>query len=330
MQLKNVNEAKTDKEMEDKLEKIAKSVGAKFRRPAYDVPVHALGPWMRRPSYLMWNEAEDTYKEHSPNPPKSHTTSPPLFNKTPAHDLAHHPSRQSSIPSSIQESVSPMIKQRPKVRKSTTLLRIITKRELDLNPVDNQDKSRASTSNLAALSGQTTASGSGYNSDIEEDEDSQLTQISDHSQKFKRHKINHNKDAEKKTDNDDNNDDFNCELCGRVVPKANTSLVDSVINENDKIRICEVCLYESDSEEDTTADESGFLEAMESGPQSIVQTRSTSPERVGSIEQLNDVKAKTSKMSQSISNLLSHLDTNGDIKQELIRIQQDMKQLFND
>ena len=42
MQLKNENEAKTDKELEDKLERIAKSVGAKFRRPAYDVPVHAL------------------------------------------------------------------------------------------------------------------------------------------------------------------------------------------------------------------------------------------------------------------------------------------------
>ena len=42
MQLKNENESKTDKAMEEKLQKIVESVGAKFRRPAYDRPVHAL------------------------------------------------------------------------------------------------------------------------------------------------------------------------------------------------------------------------------------------------------------------------------------------------
>lgn len=296
------------------------------------------GPWMRRPSYLMWNEAEDTYKEHSPVPSKSHKASPNLFKKTPA----HHTSRASSIPSSVPASVSPMIKRRPKVRKSTLLLKIISKRDLNTNPVDTQDKSRESTSNLNQLdapsSGQTTASGSGYNSDNEE-EDSQLIQISDHTQQFKRNKINHNTDDENKTNNDidddnvedkDNNNDFNCELCGRVVPKANTSLVDSLTNPDEKIRICEVCLYESDSEEDTTADESGFLEAMDSRPQSIIASQNGSPDRSGNVEQMNEVKSRTRAMSQSISNLLNHLDNTGDIKQELMKLQIDMKQLFND
>ena len=246
---------------------------------------------MRRPSYLYWTETEDTYNNKDTPPNKSKQV------------------KSSQVSSSIPSSNSPMVKHRPKVRKSTTLLKLISKRDLgfdDAELVDNtiQNKSRGSVNNLSSLAKDIndTPSGTGYASDNEEDSEQLIENQNE----------------------DENDDECNCELCGRVVPIINTSLVDSRVSPDEKIRICEVCLYETDSEDETTADESGFMDVMHNAMQSENNEQNVDIDNV-----LNNAKQKSKEMSDTINNLLTNLNDNNNIKEQLIKLQSDMKQLFD-
>lgn len=255
----------------------------------------------------MWTEAEDTYKKDTSS---KNMTSPEI---KPANPVS-----------------PPLMKHRPKVRKSTTLMKIITKRDLGLDDMELdenniEDKARSSVNNLKSLT-QKTKKNSGHATDNEE-EDIDDDNVDD--------------------DLVDKEDEVNCELCGRVVPIKNTSLVDSRVSPNEKIRICEVCLYETDSEDETTADESGFMDVMNGALQSVrsavsdkilpsIMTNMDNDQNNDNLNTnttydyvLNNAKQKSKEMSESITNLLSNLNDNNNIKDQLIKLQSDMKQLFN-
>ncbi len=143
---------------------------------------------------------------------------------------------------------------------------------------------------------------------------------------------------------DSDNEDFNCELCGRTVKKKDTSLVERVRNENEKVRICEVCLYETDSEDDsnemTAYNSVEMMNFMHSQPTSIIHSRDGSPNAnndefmFDTQIQLGNVQQKVQEMENSVNIMLSKLGNennnmnNKKFKQELIRLQQKMQKLF--
>merc|ERR1712130_376162 len=61
--MKNQNDSMAEKEMAERMQKICASIGTKFKTPVYDKPIHVLAPHMRRASYLMWSESENTYNQ---------------------------------------------------------------------------------------------------------------------------------------------------------------------------------------------------------------------------------------------------------------------------
>eukprot|EP00483_Globobulimina_turgida_P001232 UN01234 len=136
-------------------------------------------------------------------------------------------------------------------------------------------------------------------------------------------------------------EEFDCELCGRTVHKNETTLVDSRYNDQEKVRICEVCLYESDtdSEDETSGDNcDALIDIMHSGPTSVMpsetkllQCRSDSNEN-----QLGNIQRKMQEMENCVNMLVQKVNENNDnnlqkdkdFKQELVRLQQKMQELF--
>jgi len=395
MQLqKSIKSSQEDQALEERLKKISASIGTKFQRPAFDQPDYALGPWMRRQSYLMWTDAEDTYKEEKEKENKD------TKDKTPAKakgvpgmqrfpsipdttEVAVATTSISSQPMSPDTPSMTMIgsprtavpRRRPRVHRASTLFSVITRRRTlsNVETSDTEDKARSSRPNLAdlvieedalntpttpkpATSTQTAQSGAantGYASDNEEESDAEPLQQANglkkrkslkikSSSKFLERKANGNEPEDTPDlhteDEEENDDEFACELCGRTVPKSQTTLVDSTSSSGDKVRICEVCLYESDSEEETTPDAhtGAYMEPMYTVPGSATQTPSTKlfANENGSFNNeyldVNALAAKTKAMSKSIHRLVQTMGDDSSVTQELMKLQKDMDGLFSD
>eukprot|EP01084_Bolivina_argentea_P212135 360661_1 len=157
--------------------------------------VHKLAPHMKRASYLMWTDTEDTYKAHAQ---KYSTRLLPKIN---------------SLRMINKSSTSNVLQNRAKVTKCKSIRKIVTQRNLLANFPKESD------------------------SEIETEED--FDNGSDGTEQY-----------------------FDCELCGKTVNKKETTMVDSRNNNRNKVRICEVCLYETDSEDENDSDETELIDIM--------------------------------------------------------------------
>eukprot|EP00485_Elphidium_margaritaceum_P004903 CAMPEP_0202689782 /NCGR_PEP_ID=MMETSP1385-20130828/4968_1 /ASSEMBLY_ACC=CAM_ASM_000861 /TAXON_ID=933848 /ORGANISM="Elphidium margaritaceum" /LENGTH=617 /DNA_ID=CAMNT_0049344969 /DNA_START=42 /DNA_END=1895 /DNA_ORIENTATION=+ len=366
MQLKNRNDALQDKLMEDKLRMLSESVGTKFKQPAYDRPVHALAPFMRRPSYFIWTDIEDTYKEEA-NAAAASASSGGLSAKSPSvkHKLALLPlSAQNSTSSTANKSpTSPNEMQSPTslrnninyggaspggagarrdppfhARRSTTLLKLIKERNSESDLLSGDDANSKHTLTLIKTPSIKFAD------DMHEETKTQSPAAAAHTHEAAEVAPAASDENDQDTDlaldeeeieEDDDFDesaldkDFSCQLCGRTVNRADTTLVDNGDADNEKIRICEVCLYESDSDNDTGADASQFIHieaAMNGPPAPMVAQRSD--------EDLDMARRKTQQIRNYLSSLIDEMssDKNAkaeDLRPELMKLQQDITALCN-
>ena len=263
-QLNHATEAKDEQAEQARLKSISESVGAKFNRPAYDRPVEASAPWMRRMSFRMWTEAEDTYNKVGGTPAAA---------KIP----------EVSSPQ-VTSPMSPRRMQRPRVTRSKLLLRTLSLRNtLETSP--------------------NASNASGYASDNEEEEEEESDKLL----------------VESKQEDEALADLFSCELCGRSVPTSDTTLVESRQNEEEKVRICEVCLYETDSEDEHEEEHDELLDGFHADVHAAIPAPTTP------LQKPDDAMM----VVKSINNLLDGLNLkNNSAKQELLKIQQRMQKLL--
>ena len=90
------------------------------------------------------------------------------------------------------------------------------------------------------------------------------------------------------------------------------------------MRICQVCLYETDSEDDETEEDVAFMAA----PLSVSPNESAFESSSSTNEQQNKVR----EISQSINHLLGDLEKEHDekrIKQELLKLKEGISLMFH-
>eukprot|EP01084_Bolivina_argentea_P089824 161977_1 len=376
MQIKNYQKAKADKQQEERLKKISEGVGATFTRPKYDRPVHALPSFMRRPSYLMWSTAEDTYEKEKkrendmiqPKPPLSlprkqisnpKRTPPRLIannietigeensqNNLFDFEKAHYPlinpglpglhvdaSKTTPTPSPNMAIASPPQScPTPKhsVRKSNVLHRLISSRLMFGLKMKRQESDSTVDDHDA-----------GYHTDNESSSES------------RNHLDAGGDTTDYKTSADEmDEEEFDCEVCGRKVLKGDTYLVENRRDSKDEVRICEICLYETDSEDDGYAENDlQFNNVMQNVPElgtpAIPSHDSPRTVPVGNgngatygfehANTMNALKLKTDEIAMSIGLLVEELNATNKprkskekhVQQELVRLQRKMQQLMN-
>ena len=283
-------------------------------------------PWMHRQSFRMWSEPENTYNNTKSTPSPLHSAFNDSISEVSAHSspMKCTPRRTPLQQSPIRPTMMPRTKS---VRRSTLVINSIQERDGSATNSNDNDNMVNIPNDVPLMTVQESETSSTVGMDNEVDS-SPMAEVTESKEDEIADEVEDEVDDEvaelaSTFSSRSNCNEIICELCGRSVQHKDSKLVDSKDDEDEKVRICEVCLYETDSEEDEMEEDEPFLE-----PSFSVTPNPSVFESSMNVDQAHKVK----ELSETINHVLSDFEKDHDeehVKEELLKLKEGISLMFH-